>query len=321
MYAPKTRHTTGSYYEIGFNTTRLYSRSHSVPLSVDTVPICQNCSTSITPLWRRDESGATLCNACGLFLKLHGCARPTSLKTDTIKSRNRVKGAGHHKPKSQDGLERPTRLGTLSPPLSPRESIGPAASSTGSFITMSSASSVSSVSSMTPMGSSGHPDSEESRYSLPSLGYSSQTMATESPYHHQTTHSTKEPPTIDSLLQANAALRTRVSELELVNDLFRSRVSELEMLEVQMKRQDASLNDLDHQLRQREADLERREAYLHMRIKDIRHELEQEEQQKRKKIRVSELLEETESFLINALPIDNESKDVKVDHPILTSVP
>ena len=35
-----------------------------------------------------------LCNACGLFLKLHGRPRPISLKTDVIKSRNRVKGTG-----------------------------------------------------------------------------------------------------------------------------------------------------------------------------------------------------------------------------------
>ena len=56
-----------------------------------TQPTCQNCATSTTPLWRRDEMGQVLCNACGLFLKLHGRPRPISLKTDVIKSRNRVK--------------------------------------------------------------------------------------------------------------------------------------------------------------------------------------------------------------------------------------
>lgn len=38
--------------------------------------------------------GSVLCNACGLFLKLHGRPRPISLKTDVIKSRNRVKTSG-----------------------------------------------------------------------------------------------------------------------------------------------------------------------------------------------------------------------------------
>lgn len=48
---------------------------------------CQNCHTVKTPLWRKDPSGNTLCNACGLFLKLHGTMRPLSLKTDVIKKR------------------------------------------------------------------------------------------------------------------------------------------------------------------------------------------------------------------------------------------
>lgn len=57
-------------------------------------PVCRNCYTSTTPLWRRDEHGSVLCNACGLFLKLHGRPRPISLKTDVIKSRNRK--SSHH---------------------------------------------------------------------------------------------------------------------------------------------------------------------------------------------------------------------------------
>lgn len=50
---------------------------------------CTNCHTRTTPLWRRNPEGKPLCNACGLFLKLHGVVRPLSLKTDTIKKRQR----------------------------------------------------------------------------------------------------------------------------------------------------------------------------------------------------------------------------------------
>lgn len=53
---------------------------------------CTNCDTTNTPLWRRDAQGRPLCNACGLFFKLHGVVRPLSLKTDVIKKRNRSGG-------------------------------------------------------------------------------------------------------------------------------------------------------------------------------------------------------------------------------------
>lgn len=53
---------------------------------------CTNCFTQTTPLWRRNPDGQPLCNACGLFLKLHGVVRPLSLKTDVIKKRNRGSG-------------------------------------------------------------------------------------------------------------------------------------------------------------------------------------------------------------------------------------
>ncbi|EIE89625.1 global nitrogen regulator protein [Rhizopus delemar RA 99-880] len=53
---------------------------------------CSNCQTTTTPLWRRNPQGLPLCNACGLFYKLHGSVRPLSLKTDVIKKRNRNGG-------------------------------------------------------------------------------------------------------------------------------------------------------------------------------------------------------------------------------------
>ncbi|KAL4889460.1 hypothetical protein BDV59DRAFT_118310 [Aspergillus ambiguus] len=51
---------------------------------------CQNCGTTVTPLWRRDENGHPICNACGLYYKLHGCYRPSTMKKTIIKRRKRV---------------------------------------------------------------------------------------------------------------------------------------------------------------------------------------------------------------------------------------
>ncbi|BGP54387.1 hypothetical protein JCM8202v2_001964 [Rhodotorula sphaerocarpa] len=39
-------------------------------------PICSHCGSVTTPLWRRGPDDELLCNACGLYLKLHGKARP-----------------------------------------------------------------------------------------------------------------------------------------------------------------------------------------------------------------------------------------------------
>ncbi|RCH96413.1 hypothetical protein CU097_010332 [Rhizopus azygosporus] len=92
--------------EILCNACGLYLKLHNVPrpkhmktthrstnddISRDDKSIaCSNCGTNKTPLWRRDSAGSPLCNACGLYLKLHNEKRPLSMKTDVIKKRQRT---------------------------------------------------------------------------------------------------------------------------------------------------------------------------------------------------------------------------------------
>ncbi|KAI8900862.1 hypothetical protein BC833DRAFT_548791 [Globomyces pollinis-pini] len=68
---------------------------------------CANCFTTETPLWRRDVNGKSICNACGLYYKLHQCHRP--LKTRIVRRRRRM----------LKDVEMKTMSQVLSPPISP----------------------------------------------------------------------------------------------------------------------------------------------------------------------------------------------------------
>ncbi|KAL5273314.1 GATAe family protein [Megaselia abdita] len=63
---------------------------------------CQNCQTTTTTLWRRNNDGNPVCNACGLYFKLHNLPRPMTMKKEGIQKRKR-------KPKSNG----PMRQGSL----------------------------------------------------------------------------------------------------------------------------------------------------------------------------------------------------------------
>lgn len=57
--------------------------------------ICSNCNTTSTPSWRRGENGKSLlCNACGLYQKLHGRARPYTV---TPNGRTKALKGGYEK--------------------------------------------------------------------------------------------------------------------------------------------------------------------------------------------------------------------------------
>ncbi|KAF9362109.1 putative electron transfer flavoprotein subunit [Mortierella sp. NVP85] len=68
--------------------------------------VCANCRTITTPLWRRDTSGNTICNACGLYFKLHNVHRPVTMKRAVIKRRKRVHVATNSPPPTdQEGAQ------------------------------------------------------------------------------------------------------------------------------------------------------------------------------------------------------------------------
>ncbi|XP_037101020.1 transcription factor GATA-4 [Syngnathus acus] len=50
---------------------------------------CTNCHTTTTTLWRRNAEGEPVCNACGLYMKLHGVPRPLAMKKEGIQTRKR----------------------------------------------------------------------------------------------------------------------------------------------------------------------------------------------------------------------------------------
>ncbi|GLH10698.1 GATA-binding factor A [Gryllus bimaculatus] len=67
---------------------------------------CTNCGTMTTTIWRRNPEGEMVCNACGLYYKLHGVNRPVTMRRDTIHTRRRrpkgekEKGSNRHRTKT-----------------------------------------------------------------------------------------------------------------------------------------------------------------------------------------------------------------------------
>lgn len=74
---------------------------------------CTNCHTSTTSLWRRNALGEPVCNACGLYFKLHGVNRPLAMKKDSIQTRKR-KPKGTKEVNGSSG-NLPNSLSTTSP--------------------------------------------------------------------------------------------------------------------------------------------------------------------------------------------------------------
>ncbi|XP_073445125.1 trans-acting T-cell-specific transcription factor GATA-3 isoform X1 [Dendrobates tinctorius] len=77
---------------------------------------CANCQTTTTTLWRRNANGDPVCNACGLYYKLHNINRPLTMKKEGIQTRNRKMSSKSKKSKKMhDGLEDYTKGSSFSP--------------------------------------------------------------------------------------------------------------------------------------------------------------------------------------------------------------
>lgn len=210
--------------------------------------------------------GSVLCNACGLFLKLHHRPRPISLKTDVIKSRNRVKATGQGARKRPNGESN----GGL-PAAHPDTSADPSFSTRRVSHKFSSAASDRSNSPIsrigTPLTQGGHPsniapqhlfDNATQGFESPSLP--SFTLRQPSPSSSSANGASHDPtapvPAYDSSSLGADALKTRVSELEVINGLFRGRVSELEASEQDTRRQLEAALAREQELRKRIEELE-----------------------------------------------------------------
>jgi hypothetical protein len=44
--------------------------------------VCSNCKTTDTPVWRRDVAGRHVCNACGIYSRVHKQDRPIQKSSD-----------------------------------------------------------------------------------------------------------------------------------------------------------------------------------------------------------------------------------------------
>ncbi|KEZ41256.1 hypothetical protein SAPIO_CDS7346 [Scedosporium apiospermum] len=254
-------------------------------------PTCHNCSTSTTPLWRRDEFGAVLCNACGLFLKLHNRPRPISLKTDVIKSRNRVKNAGMRpdlskkkqvqpqpfpNPTDPNGLDVQSTAAAATAQAARRKS----ANGSGSPISRTGTPSL-----YTATGIPGFPSIQDPSLATSLAAYGSAGRAP-SPLNGDRRDST--PPSTEQLLATNSSLHTRVGELELINKLYSDRVQQLELSDANAKHEQElsrhevaqlradleAITKAEAQLREQLDDSHRRENSLKRRLDELEVELE-----------------------------------------------
>lgn len=77
------------------STTTITAQEQEVAAVDEPLIECINCQQTKTPLWRKNENGQPICNACGLYAKLHNKNRPVEMRKSTIQRRRRDWGIEH----------------------------------------------------------------------------------------------------------------------------------------------------------------------------------------------------------------------------------
>jgi GATA-binding protein len=110
-------------------------------------------------------------------------------------------------------------------------------------------------------------------------------------------HGLEVPQTYEQLIAQNSSLKTRVSELEVINELFRGRVTQLEQDESNARRGEEMRRDSEHDLMRRLEESQRRENQLKRRLDDIERELSElrDGAPRAKKMRVADMVGDSEA--------------------------
>ncbi len=110
-------------------------------------------------------------------------------------------------------------------------------------------------------------------------------------------HGLEVPLTFEQLIAQNSSLKTRVSELEVINELFRGRVSQLEQDEANARRGEEMRRESEQDLMRRLEESQRRENQLKHRLDDVERELSdiRDGAPRAKKMRVADMVGDSES--------------------------
>lgn len=214
--------------------------------SGDNTAACQNCDTTTTPLWRKSDDGVTtLCNACGLFLKLHGKNRPIALKSNVIRSRNRVRTP-------QNGSKRKTPYDA---PATPGEIARQQQLQQAQQVQQAPSPSPYEPHPRSLMTPTQHDDSTHAEYTEdvfdPQLNDPNNAITnTMNPFNDKA----QLPGT------SGQDLQSRVNELEIINDIYRTRIEDLEAKQAEAEAQQADGEALKRRIEELEIALEKARA-------------------------------------------------------------